>query len=783
MFKNYLKVAWRNIVRHKGYSFINIFGLSVGLASCIMILLWVQDEMSYDRFHKNAGAIHRVIVQANEPGGGSQSLSQTPPNLAPALKAEFPEIRMTARYLYLGWQIVANGEKKFYEKNISLVDPVFLQIFSFPLRRGEVKNALSDPHAIVLTETMATKYFGSEDPLGKTLRLNNRSDYTVTGILADTPEQSHLSFDILLPFLAAKEFGVPTETWDRFSYDTYVLLNTNADVRSLNKKIASRLHKPLGDTHMTLGLQSLLEIHLHSARIIEGVVRGDIKIVLLFSLLALFILFMAGINYLNLATTQGGTRTKEIGLRKVTGAKRGEIVIQFLGESIFQTAMAMIIAMALITLCLPFFNSLSGKNISVGSLFSPSSLLLLLGFILITGFLAGLYPAWYLSRFKPAAVLKGNFIMGAGGSLFRKILVVFQFSLTILLIIGSVSIYRQLQFLRTQALGFDKEQVLMVPLRGDLAGQDTPLKAEILRDSSIVSASLASDPVMMFSTAITMDNWEGRKPGEEMKFDFVWCDEDYLKTNGIEMAQGQFFSKTMSGSLAGKIVINESAAKTLGFGSPIGKRLDKWEIIGVVNDFHARSLHSAIGPMVMVYDPPQFEYLLVKIKPGDTTAALASLAKTWNRAAPEYPFEFFFLDQQIDKLYRADQKMGGIVNVFTLLALLIANLGLLGMASYMTTRRRKEIGVRKVLGATLPQIIAMLSREFIKWVILAAFLACPLAFYALNQWLRTFAYRIPIGIGIFALSSLLALLIALLTVSYHAIRAARANPIESLRYE
>jgi putative ABC transport system permease protein len=322
-----------------------------------------------------------------------------------------------------------------------------------------------------------------------------------------------------------------------------------------------------------------------------------------------------------------------------------------------------------------------------------------------------------------------------------------------------------------------------VPLRGDLAGQDTPLKAEILRDSSIVSASLASDPVMMFSTAITMDNWEGRKPGEEMKFDFVWCDEDYLKTNGIEMAQGQFFSKTMSGSLAGKIVINESAAKTLGFGSPIGKRLDKWEIIGVVNDFHARSLYSAIGPMVMVYDPAQFEYLLVKIKPGDTTAALASLAKTWNRAAPEYPFEFFFLDQQIDKLYRADQKMGGIVNVFTLLALLIANLGLLGMASYMTTRRRKEIGVRKVLGATLPQIIAMLSREFIKWVILAAFLACPLAFYALNQWLRTFAYRIPIGIGIFALSSLLALLIALLTVSYHAIRAARANPIESLRYE
>ena len=783
MWRNYLLIAWRSIRRHPGYSFINIFGLAVGLASCITLLLWVRDEMSYDRFHVNAASIHRVVVQASEPGGGSESFAVLPPNLGPALKAEFPEVRQTARYLFIGQQIVANGEKRFYETKISLVDPEFLQMFSFPLLRGEAESALSNPHAIVLTEATAAKYFGSEDPLGKTLRLNNRNDFTVSGILAAIPEQSHLSFDILLPFLAAREFGFPTETWDRFSYETYALLAAHADVRQLNNKIASRLHKPLGNAHMTLHLQPLTDIHLYSARVLEGIARGDIKIVLLFSLLALFILLMACINYLNLTTAQGGMRAKEIGLRKVTGAKRGEIISQFLGESILQTALAMIIAMMLITGCLPLFNSLSGKNISIGLLLSPSAWLLLLGFPLVTGLLAGIYPAWVLSRFKPAAVLKGHVAMGAGGSRFRKLLVVFQFSLTILLIIGSVSIFRQLQFLRRQALGFDKEHVLMVPLRGELASQVGPLKAEILRNSFVASATAASDPVMMFSTAITIDDWEGRKPGEEVKCDFVWCDEDYLKTHGIGMVQGQFFSKAMSGSLAGKIVINESAVKAFGFASPIGIRLNKKEIIGVVKDFHASSLHSAIRPMAMVYDPVKFGYLFVKIKPGDTAAALASVAETWRRAAPEYPFDFAFLDQRIDNLYRADRKLGGVVNVFTLLALLIANLGLLGMASYLTSRRMKEIGVRKVLGATMPQIMAMLSREFIKWVALAALIACPAAFYIMTQWLRTFAYRVPIGIGVFVLSSLLALLLALATVSYHSIRAARANPVDSLRYE
>jgi putative ABC transport system permease protein len=781
--KNYVKTAWRNIRRHPGYTAINVFGLAVGLASCLAILLWVRDEMSYDRFHANAGSIHRVIAQASEPGGGSDSFAVLPPSLGPALKAEFPEILKTARHLYVGQQIVSHGEKRFYEKKVSLVDPDFLQMFSFPLRRGDARSALSDPRSIVLTESAAARYFGSEEPLGKTLRLNNRVEFTVTGILADIPAQSHLSFDILLPFLAAKEFGFPTETWERFSDETYVLLAPQADVRQLQKKIASRLYKPLGETDISLRLQPLADIHLHSTSIHEGEVRGDIDMVLLFSLLAVFILLMACINYLNLTTAQGGARAKEIGLRKVNGAKRREIIVQFLGESVLQAALAMIIAVALIVLCLPLFNSLSGKQISAGSLFSPSAWLPLLGFLLITGLLAGIYPALYLSRFTPAAVLKGKIALGAGGSRFRKVLVVFQFSLTILLIIGSVGIFRQLRFLRTRTLGFDKEQVLMVPVRGELTRRIEPLKAEILRNSFVASVSAASDPVMMFGSTIAIDDWEGRKPGEKVKFDFVWCDEDYLKTHGIEMAQGRFFSRTMSGSLDGKIVINESAVRALGIASPIGKRLDKREIIGVVKDFHARSLHSAISPVAMAYDPRKFAYLFVKIKPGNIPAALAAVTETWKRAAAEYPFDFTFLDQQIDNLYRADRKLAGVVNGFTILALLVANLGLLGMASYMTDRRRKEIGVRKTLGASMPQIVAMLSRELIKWVTLATVLAWPAAFYLLRQWLRAFAYRLPVGISIFALSSLLALLLALATVSYHSIRAARANPVDSLRYE
>jgi putative ABC transport system permease protein len=780
---NYLKIALRKIKRQKGFSFINIAGLAVGLASCIMILLWVRDEMSYDRFHVNAEAIQRVLVHSTAPGGDVETYASLPPNLGPALKAELPEVRLMARYISIGQQVVANGEKKFYEKNISLCDPEFFQMFSFPLRRGDAQNALANPHSIMLSEATAVKYFGIEDPIGKNLRLNNLGDYTITGILAGIPEQSSLSFDILLPFLAAEDFGFPIQTWDRFSYNTYILLETGADVRQLSGKIATRLQKAVGDPSMTLSLQPLPEIHLRSTHILEGGERGNIKTVFLFSVLALFVLLMACINYLNLTTAQGGSRGKEIALRKVTGARRGEIAGQFLGESLLQTGLAMIIALAAIPLCLPLFNTLSRKNISFGQLISPSAGGFLLGFLLLTGLLAGLYPAWYLSSLKPASVLKGSFERSAGGSGMRKLLVVLQFSLTIIMIIGSLTVFRQMRFLRTRPLGFDPDCILMLPVRGSLASQVAPLKAEILRDASVANASAASDPAMMFRTSMTIENWEGQKPGARLECDYVWCDEDYIKTLGIETTQGQFFSAAMSGSLAEKIVINETAVRALGFDSPIGKRLDDREIIGVVRDFPAHSLHSAIGPVAMVYDPAKFRYLFVKIKPGRDATALASLAGIWTRVAPEYPFEFTFLDQQIGDLYHGDRQQGGVINVFTLLALLIANLGLLGMASYLIARRRKEIGVRKALGASVPQIMAMLSREFTKWVAMASLLACPLAYHIMNRWLRAFAYRVSLGTGEFILSIALTFLIALLTISSQSLRAARANPVESLRYE
>ena len=780
---NYLKIALRKTRRQKGFSFINIVGLAAGLCSCIMILLWVRDEMSYDRFHVNAEAIQRVLMRSSTPGGSVETYSSLPPNLGPALKAEFPEVRQMARFISIGQQIVANGENKFYERNISLCDPEFLQMFSFPLSRGDIRNALSDPHSIVLSETKAVKYFGKENPLGKNLRLNNLGDYTVSGILADIPGQSSLVFDILIPFLDAGEFGFPTQTWGRFSYHTFLLLEPGTAVRKLEGKIAKRLQKPLDDPGMSLCLQPLTKIHLYSAHVIEGGERGNIKTVFLFSLLAFFVLLMACINYLNLTTAQGSGRGKEIALRKVTGAKRSEIAAQFLGESMLQTGLAMTIALAAIPLCLPLFNSLSGKSIALDRMISPSACGLLLGFWLLTSLLAGLYPAWCLSALKPASALKGSFERSRHGSGLRKLLVIFQFGLTIMLIVGSVTVFRQLRFFEARPQGFDKDHILMLPLRGNLANQITPLKAELLRNPAVVNAAAASDPVMMLRTSITIENWEGRKPGEKMECDFIWCDEDYSNTFGIALKQGQFFTKTMSGSLTDKIVINETAAKILGFNSPIGKRLDDREIIGVVGDFPARSLHAAIGPVAMICDPGKFRQLFIKIKAGSNAATLATLAKTWNRVARDYPFEFTFLDQQIDNLYRGDRQQGGVVNVFTFLALLIANLGLLGLASYLITRRRKEIGVRKVLGATVPQIMAMLSREFIKWVALASLLACPLAYYSLNRWLRTFAYRVSLGISEFVFAILLTLLIALLTVSSQSIRAARANPVDSLRYE
>ena len=782
MLANYLKVAWRNLVRHKGYSFINIFGLAVGLGSCLMILLWVRDERSYDRFHANAPDIYRVIVQLAAPGGGSESIAVLPPNLGPALKAEFPEIRQAARHLYVGQQIVAYGEKRFYEDNVSLVDSEFLQMFSFPLRRGAAKSALADPRSIVLTETAAARYFGPADPMGKILRLNNRRDCIVTGILADIPPQSHLTFDILLPFLAAEEFGYPAQSWERFSDETYVLVESQADIRRLNQKIAGRLHQPLQNAGTTLRLQLLADIHLHSAHVGEGAARGDIRIVVLFSLLALFVLAMAVINYLNLATAQGSTRGKEISLRKVTGARRGEIAGQFLGESYLQTALAMLAALVLVVIGLPSFNSLSGKNISLDSFLAPSTGLFLLGFFLLTGLLAGLYPAWYLSRLQPAVVLKGNFALSTGGSRLRKLLVVFQFCLTMILIIGSVSIRRQLDFLRTQRLGFNQERVLMVPLRGDLVGRLAPLKVELLRNPSVLRAAAASDPVMMFGSVVSIEEWEGKKPGDQMDCAIASCDEDFLATHGIQLTQGRFFSNAAPGSQADKIVVNETAVRALGFEQPIGKHLDQREIIGVVKDFHARSLHSPIGPTALIYNPDRFAYLFIKLKSANG-AVLESLTRAWNRLAPDYPFEFSFLDQRIDRLYRADQRLGGVVHVFTLLALLIANLGLLGLASHLIARRRKEIGVRKVLGARMSQILLTLSRELIQGVAWAALVACPLAFFALDHWLRGFAYRTSPGVGVFAFSIALTFGIAWLTISYLAIRAARANPVECLRSE
>jgi putative ABC transport system permease protein len=782
MLANYLKVAWRNLVRHKGYSFINIVGLAVGLGSCLMILLWVRDETSFDRFHANAPNLYRVIVQIAEPGGGSEWLAVLPPDLGPALKAEFPEIRQAARHLYVGQQIVSCGEKKFYEDHVSLVDPEFLQMFSFPLRRGAAERALSDPRSIVLTESAAAKYFGQENPMGKILRLNNRRDCIVTGILADLPAQSHLTFEVLLPFLDAEEFGFPAQSWERFSEETYVLVENRADIRLLNQKIASRLRQPLADAGTTLSLQPLTDIHLQSAHISEGEVRGDVRIVVLFSLLALFVLFMAGINYLNLATAQGSTRGREISLRKVTGARRGEIAGQFLGESYLQTALAMMAALILVIIGLPLFNTLSGKHISLDSLLSPATGLFLLGFFLLTGFLAGLYPAWYLSRLQPAVVLKGQFTLSAGGSRLRKLLVVFQFCLTISLIIGSVSIRRQLDFLRTQQLGFHQECVLMVPLRGDLVRRLAPLKAELLRNSHVLSAAAASDPVMMFGSVVSIEEWEGKKPGDKLNCAIASCDEDFLKTHGIQLVQGRFFSDASPGSQADKVVVNETAVRSLGFEHPIGKHLNKREIIGVVKDFHTRSLHSPVGPTALIYNPARFEYLFIKLTSADG-AVLEALTRAWNRLAPDYPFEYSFLDQRIDRLYRADQRLGGVVNVFTLLALLIANLGLLGLASHLIARRRKEIGVRKVLGARMSQILLLLSREFIQGVAWAALIACPVAFLALDHWLRGFAYRISIGVGIFAFSIMLAFGIAWLTIGLLVIRAARANPVESLRYE
>jgi len=779
MFKNYMRITFRNLKKHKFYSFINITGLAIGIACCLIIFLWVQNELGYDRFHKNAGELYRIFQESPQ-GEKVFRFTSTPSGLGPLLKEQYPEIVDSVRHTPTRWDI--GRENIFFRESVALVDESFLEMFSFTLLEGTPQAALEDPYSIVISEEMREKYFAREDPLGQTLRVGESLDLNVTGVLQDIPKDSHLRFDCLVPFKLLGEFGYNMEDWGNNNYWTYIQLTENASSQEVEAKISSIIQEHVPRSSSVLHLQPVVKIHLYTP---GG--GGLITYIYIFSGMAIFILLIACINYMNLSTARSANRAREVGIRQVVGANRIQLIKQFMGESVFYAFIALIIGLTILHLLLPIFSQLAGKTLSVD--YSASMILVLIGLTLFTGILAGVYPAFVLSSFQAISALKGVFKSRGGRALFRRILVVTQFSLSIFLIIGTLFVFRQIDFMMNRELGYNKENILCVPMRGQLARNYQVFKTKLLDNPSIISITRANTtPDIKQSSIADYDiTWDGREEGDNFPgINIMGIDADYLKTLQIEMAEGRFFLEQIQTDSTDSWVINEAAAAAMGLESPLGIGVywseHKGKIIGVIKDFHFSSLHEEIEPLLLRMNWG-LDNILVRIRSDNIPATIGFMQKTLKDLLPQYTFEYEFLDTRIENLYRAEQRMEKILIFSTIIAIFISCLGLLGLASFTAEQRTKEIGIRKVLGSTVAGVVFLLSKEFIKWVLLANLIAWPVAYFVVHNWLQNFAFRTNIGWEIFLLSGSMALVISLLTVCYQSIKAALANPVDSLRYE
>jgi len=789
MLKNYFKMALRNLVHHKAYSLINISGLAIGMTASILILLWVQNELSYDRFNNDADRIYRITCNASD-----FRAAVNPAGMPAGLQTEMPEIKNSVRLSHLSTEIFASGNRKFEEKQVFYADSTFLQMFSYPLVRGNRLTALMRPDAVLLTEEMAKKYFGGTDALGKTLRLNNGDLVTVTGVLANIPFNSHLQFDFILPMSAIGQDNadIKNNVWDNFNFYTYVELDkyfvpAAASISKLCSQMDEIYKKHVTDIKVKFQLQPLTSIHLHSNGLqVDLPGHGNAQYVNIFFIVAIFILVVACINFMNLATARSARRAKEIGVRKVSGALRGQLIKQFLGESLFISFFALLLAIALVVLVLPGFNELSGKNLSIH--FTDANLLItLFAIALFTGLISGSYPALFLSGFQPVKVLKGNIKSMGGNLIFRNALVTTQFIVSILLLIGTVVIYNQLQFIRNKDLGFDKENLLCMPMKGELWSRQQALRTELLQNPFTNHFTIVSElPTNLFSGTISVF-WEGKDPKSQVVIPSMDVSEDFVSVFQMKVLKGRDFSTTFKAD-SNNYIVNEKMVQVMGrtlddvVGKPLSFGNVKGTIIGVVKDFNFKPIQQAIEPLVLRLNK-YGGIVVVRTKRGTTEATINSLGKISRELNPAYPFSYNFLDQDLNSLYQGDQKMGKIFNLFALLAVFISSLGLYGLSAFMAEQRTKEIGVRKVLGASIFNIVYLLSTGFTRLIIIAIAISIPLSWFAVSRWLETFAYHIHISWIIFLIAPLAALMIAWLTVSYESIKAAIVNPVNSLRSE
>ena len=802
MLKNYLKTAWRNLIKNKTFSLINIAGLSIGMAVSFVILMYVQDELSYDKFNKNADKIARIIFQADINGGKINESVVMPP-VAQTMKKDFPEVEDATRLRRYGTPKITYKDKTFKDDQFAFVDPNFLNIFTLPMIEGDAKTALVQPHTIVITRTTAKKFFGNENALGKILSFNDNTEtYTVTGVIENIPSNSHFHFEIFGSMTGLQ--AATSDTWLGSNYYTYLLLKPGTDYKKMEAKFPAMIAKYMGpqiqqemglslEQFRTKGnslgfkLQPLTSIHLHSNTNNEIEPGGNASYVYIFGVIAIFMLLIACVNFINLSTAGATKRAKEVGVRKVAGSGRFQLIKQFLFESVLITLFALIIAFVLINFVLPVFSNISGKQLNFGV--KPVISFIVLS--LLVGVTAGIYPAFYLSSFKPIAVLKGKLTANKSFGL-RSTLVVFQFFISVALIIGTIVVYQQMKYIENKNLGYNKEQVLTIPDSYVLGKNEQVYKQEMLKDPRIVNATLSfykpAGP-SNYNNALAYPQGDESHLLNAVEYH---VDEQYIPTMGMQMASGRNFSKDFTtDSFA--LIINESAARALGWKdmSAIGKIIIRqnsdrgkdvpFHVIGVVKDFNFKSLHETISPLLMNLQPEGG--LIFKIKTTDVPGLLATMKKKWDTYNTGEPFTYSFMDDLFNKTYAAEQKTGTILNIFSVLIIFVACLGLFGLVTYTAEQRTKEIGIRKVLGASVSQVTKMLSKEFLKLVLLASLIAFPVAWWAMNKWLQSFAYRINISWWVFIVAGFTALLIALVTVSFQAIKAAIANPVKSLRTE
>lgn len=807
MLRNYFKIAFRNLVRFKAYSAINITGLAVGMACCILILLYVFDELSYDRFHENSDRIYRIGIDIDMGGKNAVLAAVSPAPMRNILLQEYPEVEAATRFKNFGYPVLRYGDKVFSEEKFFWVDSTFFDVFTVEFIKGNPGTALTLPLSVVLTERMAKKYFGNENPMGKLLNMDNRRDYKVTGVVKEFPENSHLHFDFLAS-ISSYPF-VEQQGWLDNDYYTYILLREGFPSIQFEAKLPGVVDKyvfPVLERFLSVPienlkkngaryeyvLQPLTDIHLYSNLSAEVEPNGDIAYVYIFSLIALGILLIACINFTNLATARSSNRLKEIGVRKTLGSSRKQLIKQFLTESVLMTFISVIISLIIIEITLPFFGNLVNKHLTFGLLTNAFSIPLLVLFILLVGALAGAYPALYLSSFNPVKVLKKETGRSVKNPWLRNGLVVVQFAVSITLFIGTIIVYNQLNYISNKKLGFNEEQVIVAKKTDDIGRYMESFRNDLQSLPGVINASNSN---AIFGENLGKTAFRRYGTNDNQLMNIMLADHNFTSVYSIEMVQGRYYSEYY-GSDTTAVVLNETAARELGISNdPIGKQIehphgdgetpDVFTVIGVMKDFHFQSLHQRIEPIIIrLFNAGGFgRNVSIKVSPDNISRKLEDIEEVWHKYAGNQAFEYTFFDQEFAKVYEVEKRTGIIVTVFSVLAIFIACLGLFGLAAFTTEQRTKEVGIRKILGASVQGIVFLLLKDFAKWVLISNIIAWPIAYFALNKWLEDFAYKVNISLWTFVLASVVAMLIAIFTVSYQSIKAAIANPVKSLRYE